>query len=112
MITPAGIECANYYEDFQRGSSRQECRARRHPRSIAWQPADCTRCPVPGILAANGNPRLELTINVRSGMLGFGRRVDVEAWCAAHGPIIEDPHVGCPDCNAEADELLKEALDL
>ena len=111
MITPAGAECALYYEDFQRGASRQECRAPKHPRSVAWQPSDCARCPVPGILAANGNPRLEITVYIRGGALGLGRRVEVEAWCVVHGPVIEDPHVGCPECNAEADELLREALD-
>ncbi|HSQ21980.1 MAG TPA: hypothetical protein VLQ52_04195 [Coriobacteriia bacterium] len=111
MMTPSGAECAHYYEDFQRGANRQECRAPRHPRSTAWQPTDCARCPVPGILAANGSPRLDLRITVRTGMLGFGRRVEVEAWCLEHGPITGDPHVGCAVCNAEADELLRAALD-
>lgn len=111
MINPAGAECAFYYEDFQRGANRSECRARKHPRSAAWQRSDCARCPVPGILAANGDPRLELTLNVRAGMLGFGRRVEVEAACALHGPVITDPHVGCPECNAEADDLLRAALE-
>ena len=110
MITPAGTECALYYEDFQRGSSRQECRAQLDPRSAPWQPTDCARCPVSGILAANGSPTLELRISIRPGMLGFGRRIEVDAWCSEHGPIPGDPHVGCPACNAEADELLKDAL--
>lgn len=111
MINPAGVECALYYEDFQRGASRQECRVRRHPRSMPWQPGDCGECPVPGILAANGNPRLEITLHVRSGMLGLGRKMEVQAWCAVHGPVIQDPYVGCPECNAEADELLRNALE-
>lgn len=110
MITPAGAECAHYYEDFQRGASRQECRIPKHPRSAAWQPSDCARCEVPGILAANGSPHLELRLMIRAGMLGIGRRVEVEAWCALHGPIDQDPHIGCPQCNQEADALLKDAL--
>ena len=111
MITPGGAECALYYEDFRRGANVQECRAARDPRSADWQPSDCARCPVPGILAANGSPHLELRLDVRPGMLGFGRRVEVEALCSLHGPIGGDPHAGCPVCNAEADELLKRAFD-
>lgn len=110
MITPAGAECTFYYEDFQRGASLQECRVQKHPRSADWQPSDCGRCAIPGILAANGSPYLDLRITIRTGLLGIGRRVDVEAWCTRHGLIVGDPHVGCPGCNAQADELLRDAL--
>lgn len=111
MITPAGAECAFYYEDFARGAHRRECRAVRGPRSAMWQPEDCARCAVPGILAANGSPHLELRITISAGVLGIGRRVHVDAWCALHGLIESDPRAGCPACNAEADELLRAALD-
>ncbi|MDZ4167631.1 MAG: hypothetical protein U1E08_08055 [Coriobacteriia bacterium] len=111
MMTPGGAECAMYYEDFRRGASVQECRAGTDPRSADWQPTDCARCPVPEILAANGSPYLDVRITVRPGMLGFGRRVDVEVWCSLHGPIGGDPRTGCVMCNAEADDLLQRAFD-
>jgi hypothetical protein len=110
VITPSGAQCTFYYEDFARGASRQECRAAKHPRSAPWQPADCARCPVPGILAANGSPMLELTVRLRRGALRPGR-VAGEAWCTVHGPIAGDPCVGCAECNAEADALLRRALE-
>jgi len=109
MNTPAGAPCAYYYEDFRRGADIQECRADTSPHSAEWQPGDCARCPVPGILAANGSPFLRLRIDIRPGFLRMGRHVDVEARCHRHGPIA-DPHVGCRVCNTEADELLREAL--
>lgn len=111
MITPGGADCAYYYEDFARGANVQECRVTRDPRSAVWQPTDCRRCPVPGLLLANGSPHLELRIAIRSGVLGLGRHVHLDVWCALHGPIEGDPRVGCKACNAEADELLARALD-
>lgn len=110
MKTPAGTECAYYYEDFGRGASRQECRVSKQPHSLRWTPSDCARCPVPGILAANASPDLDIRITIHRGPLGIGRRVDAEVWCELHGPTITDPHVGCPECNAEADRLLRGAL--
>jgi hypothetical protein len=109
--TPAGAECAYYYEDFARGASRQECRAPRAANSGRWQPPFCGVCPVPGILAANSSPQLDLRVAMKRGPFGIGRRVEVEAWCVVHGPVIDDPHVGCPACNADADELLRDALE-
>lgn len=111
MITPAGTECRYYYEDFARGASRQECRIAKAPGSVPWRPSDCARCPVPGVVAANSSPDLELRLTIRPGLLGIGRRLHLEAWCGQHGPVITDPCVGCPVCNAEADELLHRAFD-
>lgn len=111
MVTPGGAECTYYYEDFQRGSERQECRAPKDPSSAGWRPTDCARCPVPAILAANGSPHLQLRIKIGPGLLHIGRRVEVEARCALHGATVGDPIVGCGVCNAEADDLLKRALD-
>lgn len=111
MITPAGSECGFYYQDFQRGANRQECRVAKMPRSATWRPADCKDCPVPSILAANGSATLELRILIGGRKLRLGPRVTVEAWCSLHGPISGDPRVGCVECNAEADELLRRALE-
>lgn len=110
MNTPDGRFCPHYYEDFARGATRQECRISKKSGGLKWIPADCARCPVPAILSANSSPDLDLSIWIRRGSLGIGRRVEVEAWCAQHGPVIDDPYTGCPVCNAEADELLRDAL--
>jgi len=111
MLTPAGAECALYYEDFQRGAARQECRAAKGPRSAEWRPSDCKACPVPSILEANGSTTLELRITIHSRARVLRRRITVEAWCSEHGPMAGDPKTGCVECNAEADELLRRAFD-
>lgn len=106
MITPAGKECRYYYEDFHRGRSRQECRLiGRQAGAHAWRPGDCARCPVPGILWANSSPDLVLYAEVRPGLLGLGRRVEVTAYCRRHDESIADPYVGCPICAAENPNL-------
>lgn len=110
MRTPAGAECAFYYEDFARGRSLQECRAVLAPGSAAWTPADCGACPVPAILAASGNPHREVHINV-DGRRRVRRRVRATVWCTLHGAQIADPMAGCPACNADADELLRRAFE-
>ena len=101
MRTPAGAECAFFYEDLQRGRGMRECRIPRSSRSEPWTPRDCTKCPVPGILLANGSPDLELLLTSRKGLLGIGSGVIVAARCAKHSLAIEDPYVGCPRCAAE-----------
>jgi hypothetical protein len=64
-------------------------------------PSDCSRCPVPDILRANASEYLELHAEIRPGVLGIGRHVDVVAWCRKHDHEIEDPYVGCRACAAE-----------
>ncbi len=102
MITPAGDECRFYYEDFHRGRSIQECRLiARNPESEPWQPSLCATCPVPGILRANASPHLALEGKVVRRFF-FLRRVEVYAICSKHLIELDDPHVGCPQCRAEA----------
>lgn len=102
MKTPAGKECPMYYADFHRGRNVQECRlAERNPASAAWQPSDCSRCPVPDILHANASPNMRLILTIHNGIFGIGRRLNVEAFCDKHNIKIDDPFVGCPQCNAE-----------
>jgi hypothetical protein len=111
MRTPAGTECALYYEDFHRGREIRECRARRAEGSERWTPAACSSCPVPGILKANSDPALQLTFRSgRKGLLGFlGKgRTTVEAWCTRHGIPVEDPYAGCPECGEAARKLLED----
>ena len=97
MRTPAGKECPHYYEDFHRGRDIQECRlAKANRASLAWQPSDCAKCPVPDILNANASPFMELNLTIKRGLLGFGRKLEVSAHCTRHDTPIEDPYVGCP----------------
>ena len=104
MKTIAGRECSFYYADFHRGRNRQECRLlARNTASPRWEPKDCMSCRVPDILWANASEHLELTGEVKIGLLGFGRRVEIRAWCTQHDIPITDPFVGCERC---ADERL------
>jgi len=95
MRTRDGRPCDYYYEDFNRGADIQECRAERDPRSAAWSPDLCARCPVPEILRANGSPWLELGVRFRKLPL-LGPKVSVSAFCSRHGIPIADPYAGCP----------------
>jgi hypothetical protein len=102
MKTPAGKDCPEYYEDFNRGRHIQECRlARRNPGSAIWHPNDCRRCPVPDIVRANASTNMRLRLTIRPGILGIGRALQVEAFCEKHNVPIADPYVGCSQCNAE-----------
>lgn len=102
MRTPAGKECRFYYEDFNRGRSTQECRLIGHnPNSAEWQPRDCTKCPVPDILAANGDRNMVLEGMISKGFLGFNRKVEVNAFCSKHLRDIENPYTGCTACARE-----------
>lgn len=111
MITPAGADCPLYYEDFARGASVQECRAAKAPGSQTWRPADCAACPVPSIRAANGSDWLALSISIVRRPARRARRVDVSAWCTLHELPVPDPIVGCSECNAASEELLRRAFE-
>lgn len=102
MKTPAGKECRFYYENFHRGHSEQECRLiQGNPRSPSWRPKDCFNCPVPDILLANSSPDLVLEGTIKTGFLGFNRRVEVKAFCSRHLIEVPNPYVGCPKCAKE-----------
>jgi hypothetical protein len=114
MRTPAGKECPHYYEDFNRGRNVQECRlVQENPLSMAWRPGDCAKCPVPDIVRANASTQMKLTLTIHGALLGFVRRMDVEAWCLTHDIPIENPYVGCPRDIDENDalRLFRDALD-
>ena len=96
MRTPAGKECKHYYEDFNRGRNVQECRAiKANPQSLPWRPVDCSKCPVPEILYANASPDLSLEVTAKTGFLGFGRRVEVKAFCRNQEIPLEEAYTGC-----------------
>ncbi len=102
MQTPAGKDCPHYYADFHRGRDIQECRLLKdNLNSLRWQPSDCALCPVPDILKANASPDLRLNVTIEPRLWKLGRRFVVEASCARHHIAVENPYVGCPQCNAE-----------
>ncbi len=101
MRTPAGVTCRYYYEDFNRGREIQECRLiAKSPKSLPWEPDDCSKCPVPEILRANGSPHLRLEAIVTK-RFGLFRTIAVSSFCLKHAIEIEDPIIGCRECARE-----------
>jgi hypothetical protein len=112
MKTPDGRECKHYYADFHRGRNVQECRlVNINPASEAWHPSDCSKCPVPDILLANADPDMELTLTIKKGFLGFGRKMEVTAKSRKDGTVIEDPYVGHVDKDNKGLNIFRQALD-
>lgn len=114
MRTPAGTECKHFYEDYNRGRNIRECRlVKANPDSLPWRPFDCQKCPVPAILQANASPDLELTLTIRTRLLGFVRTAEVSAWCIKHRAHVDNPHIGCEQCNAERPglDIFRKALE-
>ncbi len=102
MRTPFGQECKYYYADFYRGRNLQACRlAEANPESDAWNPDVCHSCPVPGILRANACEHLVLSGRVVKGLLGFGRKMVIEASCTKTKRAVPEPHIGCGECHAD-----------
>jgi len=100
MRTPAGSECPHYFEDFQRGRNRQECRLiAQNPHSRPWSPDLCAGCSVPRILQANACRHLVLHAQVRPGLLGLGRKVEVVADCLLSLATVAEPEIGCGRCH-------------
>jgi biotin carboxylase len=114
MQTPAGKECRHYHEDFHRGRNIQQCRlTKENPSSASWKPGDCSKCDVPEILNANASKELQLTVTVKSSLMGMIRKVEVEAYCLKHHISIQDAYVGCQQCNAERPglDIFRQALE-
>ncbi len=105
MRTPAGKECRYYYEDFHRGRNKQECRLLKNQPGSPWRPSDCAKCPVPEILWANASEDLSLEAEVKLGLLGLGRRVEVTSTCVKHNVQVSDPYIGCEQCAADRPDL-------
>lgn len=112
MKTSDGRECKHYYEDFHRGRNVQECRLiKAHAEGEGWHPSDCSKCPVPDILLANADPDMELTLVIKKGFLGFGRKLEVTAKSRTDGSPIADPYVGNVDKNNPNLKLFQQALE-
>ncbi len=102
MRTPDGRECPFYYEDYFRGSEKQECRLiARNPNSSRWKPSLCRTCPVPNIMRQNACPHLALEASVQRSFLGLRERVVVYAVCSKHFTEVREPAIGCGRCHEE-----------
>jgi hypothetical protein len=102
MITPAGTECPYYYEDFHRGRNRQECRLiEKTPDGGRYTPDLCNRCPVPRIVLANACKHIVLEARASRGILGFGRRINLSAYCTRSHQDVKEPEIGCGQCHLD-----------
>ncbi len=108
MRTPAGTECAYYYEDFARGRERQECRLiGQTPGGGRWTPDLCASCRVPRILLANACPHLVLGARAKRHFLGLARSVEVTASCTRSLAAVAEPEIGCGRCHELPAPFLK-----
>jgi hypothetical protein len=44
---------------------------------------------------------MQLTLTIKRGLLGLGRKITVSAFCKKHFIDIIEPPIGCPQCRAE-----------
>ena len=94
-----GQECRFYYEDYVRGRSTRECRLiGRNPDSERWEPTLCRACPVPAIVRDNVCPNMALEARVVKGLFGLTRHVEVYAVCTLTLTQVQEPRVGCGQC--------------
>ncbi|HNW15016.1 MAG TPA: hypothetical protein PKG92_10100 [Anaerolineaceae bacterium] len=107
MRTPAGNECSFFYGNYFRGRHEEECRLIGNvPPPKNWKPELCKTCPVPGIQRANACPSMVLDGEITS-LLGFRRRIKVNAYCNKSKQIVKEPHVGCGQCHPIPDIFLE-----
>jgi hypothetical protein len=100
LKTPAGFDCQYFYGDYYRGRDHEECRLIGSiPPPKNWTPDLCNTCPVPGIQRANACENLILQAKVKRGLLGFGRRVEVKAYCKKAQKTVDKPEIGCGLCH-------------
>lgn len=100
MITPAGKECRYYYQDFHRGRAAQECRLiEKTPDGGRYTPDVCKRCEIPSIILANACEHMVLEARASRGILGFGRRVSISAYCTRAHQDVKEPQIGCGQCH-------------
>lgn len=103
MRTPYGAECRHYYEDFARGRNLQECRLLTGSESeTLWRPALCKDCPAPAIQRANACKDMQLDGRVIKTMLGLNRKMQIGAYCLKTKQAVNEPHVGCGQCEGTA----------
>ncbi|MBG0787137.1 MAG: hypothetical protein H0S79_18740 [Anaerolineaceae bacterium] len=105
-IPSTGKECPYFYGDYYRGREHEECRLLSNA-SSEWSQKDCQSCPVPEILLANSCPNMILTSEIKKGLLGIGRKVEISAYCKKTHRDVKNPYVGCGECHPILD-LFKE----
>jgi hypothetical protein len=94
--------CEFFYEDYHRGSERQECRLLARTRQAReWNIGLCRTCPVPRIRQANRCPDMILDARIESSVLGLRRHVVVAAFCTRTMKDVKDPRVGCGECHQD-----------
>lgn len=100
MKTPTGKDCPYFFGDYFRGRSIEECRLiGKNPPPQNWTRDLCKNCPVPVITLANACPNITLRPTIKSGFLGFSRRVVISAWCSKSQSDVKIPEVGCGLCH-------------
>jgi hypothetical protein len=106
MRTPAGKSCQYYYEDYFRGTTKQECRLLdRNPDGGTWKPGHCKSCPVPDILRQNQCPNLALEAKVEKSFFGLREGIKVYAVCTQKLAEVKEPAVGCGECHLNLKDL-------
>jgi len=94
-------DCDFYFEDYYRGREQRDCRLLARSRSKEkWDIGLCRSCPVPRIRQANRCPEMILEARIRSGLLGFGRKVVISAFCMRTMRDVVEPMVGCGECHS------------
>lgn len=108
MQTPYGQECRFFYGDYYRGRDHEECRLLSKAESqVSWTSKLCKNCPVPGILQANACKHMVLEGEVAKGIFGFGKRMNISAYCLKSETNVKEPHVGCGQCHPLPDVFIE-----
>jgi hypothetical protein len=100
MRTPFGQECKFFYGDYFRGKKFEECRlVSEDPESGQWNVEICRKCPVPGILLANGCEFMKLHGVIKKGVFGK-KKITIQAFCEKSQKVVVEPKVGCEICHS------------
>lgn len=100
MKTPYGFECRWFYGNYFRGRDLEECRLLTAPSDRSrWKSNLCRTCPVPSIENANACQNMHLHATVSSGILGFGKHMQISASCTLSQGVVREPQLGCGKCH-------------
>jgi hypothetical protein len=105
-VPTTGKECPYFYGDYHRGKHHEECRLIGNA-NPPWEIKYCKTCPVPDISRANACPHMILSGEIKPGLLGFFKKVNVTAYCTKTHQDVENPYLGCNECHPILD-LFKE----
>ncbi len=100
MRTPYDKECPYFFGDYFRGRNHEECRlVEGSGDSKQWTSKLCKNCPVPSIIQANACSNMILEGNVGKIVLGFGKHMQISAYCKKTNKKVKEPHIGCGECH-------------